>query len=264
MPHERIVRLATPLVEWHDLRLLEAAPDWSPPYRAPAARLLVPRSDWIECDLDGRRHVCDRLDGLWLTPAAPYRMRQPWRGQRSVVLVLHDAAVPGRPAAMPARLPAQAAWWLARWQARLQSAPMQALAFEESVAGFVQQVLAAASAAPAWPALPHRAVERAREFLNAEPGSAHTLAQIAAAARCSAFHLARGFRRHTGLSLHGYRTRLRMAIAVQRLAEGERDLTALALDLGYSSHSHFSAVFRRQFGCAPREVRRNLTAAMPA
>ena len=34
------------------------------------------------------------------------------------------------------------------------------------------------------------------------------------------------------------------------------DLTALALDLGFSSHSHFTAAFRRAFGRPPAEFRR--------
>jgi hypothetical protein len=33
------------------------------------------------------------------------------------------------------------------------------------------------------------------------------------------------------------------------------DLTALALDLGFSSHSHFAAAFRRAFRCTPSGFR---------
>jgi AraC-like DNA-binding protein len=33
-------------------------------------------------------------------------------------------------------------------------------------------------------------------------------------------------------------------------------LTEVALDLGYSSHSHFSAAFRALFGVTPSSVRR--------
>ena len=41
-------------------------------------------------------------------------------------------------------------------------------------------------------------------------------------------------------------------------AEGTEDLTSLALDLGFSSHSHFSTAFRRQFGRPPSAMRRAL------
>jgi len=33
------------------------------------------------------------------------------------------------------------------------------------------------------------------------------------------------------------------------------DLTMLALDTGFSSHSHFTAAFRRAFGCTPSQFR---------
>jgi AraC-like DNA-binding protein len=261
------------LLEWHELRLIEAAPAWSPEYRPASARLLLPRTRWVECELQGRRILCDPLSAVWLTPARSYRLRQPWRGQRSVVLVVraleddgldsrHDGGHPGRmrhhraPAATP--LPERAAWWLARWDARLSlGAKEQTLALEEEVATFLSSVISACTTAGRGP---HVAVERARELLNTDPAANLTLAQVAAASGCSAFHLAHCFRRQTGSTLHAYRTRLRMTQALQRLAAGERDITALALDLGYSSHSHFSAVFRRCLGAAPSTLRTNLTA----
>jgi AraC family transcriptional regulator len=55
-----------------------------------------------------------------------------------------------------------------------------------------------------------------------------------------------------------------MTMALDRLREGERDLSALALDLGYANHSHFSDVFRRSFGAAPTQVRTNLVAPPPS
>ncbi|MBA3270667.1 MAG: helix-turn-helix domain-containing protein [Acidobacteria bacterium] len=45
-----------------------------------------------------------------------------------------------------------------------------------------------------------------------------------------------------------------------RLTEPGVDLLATALDLGYSSHSHFTETFRRSFGITPSAVRGNLTA----
>jgi AraC-like DNA-binding protein len=71
----------------------------------------------------------------------------------------------------------------------------------------------------------------------------------------SPFHLARRFKRANGVGLHRYRTRLRMALALARLGDGATDLTALALDLGFNSHSHFSAAFGAHFGVAPSRAR---------
>jgi AraC-like DNA-binding protein len=86
------------------------------------------------------------------------------------------------------------------------------------------------------------------------------LEEIAHAVHSSTFHLARIFRRETGLAIHQYRNRLRLRAALQRLVEQETDLTALALRLGFGSHSHFSDAFRRAFGVAPSECRRRASA----
>jgi AraC-like DNA-binding protein len=79
---------------------------------------------------------------------------------------------------------------------------------------------------------------------------------VARAVHASPFHLARVFRERAGVPIHRYLTRLRLRAAIERLADGADDLTALALDLGFSSHGHFTDTFRREFGRTPSDVRR--------
>ena len=68
-------------------------------------------------------------------------------------------------------------------------------------------------------------------------------------------HLARSYRAVTGRPMHARLTALRLATAMGRLAEAAPDLTGLALDLGYASHSHFTEVFRRKVGVPPSAFR---------
>src|SRR5262245_6048208 len=82
------------------------------------------------------------------------------------------------------------------------------------------------------------------------------LADIAAGLGVSVFRLCRAFRRVTGTTLHEFRNRLRLAASLERIGRPCFDLTDVALDLGYSSHSHFTAAFRREFGITPSEFRR--------
>jgi AraC family transcriptional regulator len=91
-------------------------------------------------------------------------------------------------------------------------------------------------------------VQRARALLASEPSRRWTLASLARAMDSSPFHLSR------------YVLRLRLAIALQRLADGESNLMKLAGDLGFAHHSHFSARFRAVFRETPSQVRRTLTA----
>jgi len=100
-------------------------------------------------------------------------------------------------------------------------------------------------------------VEAAKAHLASRLSERITLEGVAEAAQISPFHLARLFRRHTGVPVHRYLTRLRLRASLERLAEGTPDLTELALDLGFSSHGHFTDTFRREFGRTPSEVRRH-------
>ncbi len=100
--------------------------------------------------------------------------------------------------------------------------------------------------------------EDACVVLSERMGDPLTLAKIARCVHSSPFHLARVFRRMTGLSLKQYLTRLRLRAALEPLADGEPDLTALALALGFASHSHFSDAFRREFNVTPSAFRLGL------
>jgi AraC-like DNA-binding protein len=88
----------------------------------------------------------------------------------------------------------------------------------------------------------------------------HPIAEIAQALDTSPFHLAHVFRTEVGSSPHKYLVQLRLIAALVHLRNGTRDLSKLALDLGFCHHSHFTAVFRQTLGYTPREVRRMLTA----
>jgi AraC family transcriptional regulator len=81
------------------------------------------------------------------------------------------------------------------------------------------------------------------------------LAAVGGAVNCSPFHLARQFRRATGETMSRYLLRLRLAAALHRIADGESDLARLAVELGFSHHSHFTARFRSVFGCTPARAR---------
>jgi len=74
--------------------------------------------------------------------------------------------------------------------------------------------------------------------------------------------MCRLFREQTGRTIHAYRTQLRLRTALSRLADGERDLTRLALDLGFADQSHFTNAFRRTFDVSPAVFRRSLSARL--
>jgi len=100
-----------------------------------------------------------------------------------------------------------------------------------------------------------RLAEDAQELIAATVDENLSLEAIATRLGSSPFHLARVFRRETGFSLHDYRKQLRLRLALGQLPDSGGTLSALALGLGFASHSHFTDTFRREFGVAPSVVR---------
>jgi AraC family transcriptional regulator len=77
------------------------------------------------------------------------------------------------------------------------------------------------------------------------------LPRLAGELGTSPFHLARTFKRVTGRTLHQHRLLLRLNASLAFLHDTQRDLTTIALDLGFADHSHFTSAFRQRFGTTP-------------
>jgi AraC-like DNA-binding protein len=86
-----------------------------------------------------------------------------------------------------------------------------------------------------------------REKLTEPP----TLEEIGRGVGCSPFHLSRTFSTTTGLTIPQYTRQLRMERAAELLRSGKFNVTEAALEVGYSSLSHFSQAFQETFGCCP-------------
>jgi AraC-like DNA-binding protein len=98
-------------------------------------------------------------------------------------------------------------------------------------------------------------VDRAKLALSADPARNWSLAEIGKEVGVSPVYLTQMFQKVEGIPLYRYLTRMRLIRALDLLGE-ERDLTELALELGFSSHSHFSSAFKKSFGTSPSDFRR--------
>jgi len=101
-----------------------------------------------------------------------------------------------------------------------------------------------------------RLVDRVKLVLMNDLARRWTLAEIGAELRCSPVYLTQVFQQVEGVPLYRYQLRLRLARALDLVAQYD-DLTALSLELGFSSHSHFSAAFREAYGRSPSEFRQS-------
>jgi AraC family transcriptional regulator len=103
-----------------------------------------------------------------------------------------------------------------------------------------------------------RVVNAVKLVLNEQLDSNIGLGDVARQVGCSPYHMMRLFRAHTGQTLRGYRARLRIAAALDRLADGAEDISELAHDLGFASHSHLTDTFRALLGAKPSDMRDKL------
>jgi AraC family transcriptional regulator len=100
-------------------------------------------------------------------------------------------------------------------------------------------------------------VDRAKLVLSSDLGRRWTLAEIAAGVGVSPVYLTQVFQQVEGLPLYRYQLQIRLARALDQLGSRD-DLVHLAFDLGFSSHSHFSAAFKRAYGQTPSGFQRSI------
>jgi AraC-like DNA-binding protein len=151
-----------------------------------------------------------------------------------------------------------------RLRRRLTDPAADPLAVEEAAIGLLFSVLRAALREPVegatWPgsatARNHVRVERIKALVASDPARRWTLEELAASAAVSLYHLAHVFKTCVGLSVYEYVVRARLAAALEQVVDSPADLTTIALEAGFSSHSHFTAQFRARFGTTPLELRR--------
>ncbi len=111
-------------------------------------------------------------------------------------------------------------------------------------------------------------VANAKRYIAIRATRRIRLADVGDALGISPVYVTEVFRRVEGVPFYQYALRKRLERAIRLLPEYQADLSALALDLDFASHSHFTTAFGRAFGCTPaafreraRRICRNLTSS---
>ena len=94
-------------------------------------------------------------------------------------------------------------------------------------------------------------VEQVIFLLRQNLASPPSLEELGKKIGCSHFYLSRIFSAQTGQTITQHLRQMRMEKAAELLKSGEYNVTEAALEVGYNSLSHFSAVFHETFGCCP-------------
>lgn len=105
------------------------------------------------------------------------------------------------------------------------------------------------------------AVAKAIWYIESQFQRDVSLDDVSAMAGMSKFQLSRTFTSATGYTINAYLRGRRLTEAARVLADGARDILAVALQFGYGSHEAFTRAFREHFGTTPEAVRRAGTLA---
>ena len=226
--------------------------------------------------------VADRGHAVFFTANRPYRVSHPVPGgddclvlelTRSALIEALQAvdppsaerpASPFRRAGVP--LPAHVIVRRRLLHHRIVRGVAGALEVEEGAVALLRESVRVSTGHTAHAPAPEREsmrradiAEAAQLLIASGPAERWTLRLLARRIGCSPFHLAHVFRDTVGVSIHQYQLRVRLGAALDEVVDSDRGLSAIAVDAGFTHHSHFSAAFRRAFGVTPSALRRDAT-----
>jgi AraC-like DNA-binding protein len=235
---------------------------WSDDFTVASSRMIVPLRGCFSVEQKHARLHCGAFSLLSLDNSAPYKMRRFASNQVvSLVFIPHFT-----PHVMPReaniktsiqRLPIQRVLELRAFVGVDVNGAVAVdfnnpLAVEELFAaiGFDEQITSLDREKRVTDRA-SRAVLAAQEFLAENVARKLTLTEIGHAVHASPFHLARAFKAQVGITLHQTQLQLRIVEALNSIDDGEKNLSLLAHELGFSSHAHFTLVFRKLVGFPP-------------
>jgi AraC-like DNA-binding protein len=202
---------------------------------------------------DGRAGTADGF-GYRIVYIEPFRLADAVR------------AVRGRPYPLPfVREAVLTSARLARAIGEAFRAPLEPLAVDSLVVELAEGLLAGERTRADLPIsrrVDAGAVERARQFLAAEPARAVRSAELEAVSGLTRYDLARQFRIAVGTSPHRYQLMRRLERAREAIHEA-RPLAEVACDAGFADQAHFTRAFKSAFGLTPGRYRA-LRRALPA
>jgi AraC-like DNA-binding protein len=250
-------------LQWRDSCELRSGEDFSPEFQ-----VCLPYSGLFVWHVGHDDVIADANQVLFVTAGEAFRLSGPKAAgfaeliiTPSVDLLSEIVRTPARQLgrhALFARRSCRASFAVqylcARTLHTLTTRPMDTLEQDEWLVDLLRMVLHVNAPRPVSALGTRRLIWRTKEFLEGQAAAPLRLSDIARAVDASPAYLTDLFRRHEGVPLHRYLVQLRLSRALLELPHAN-DLTALAFDLGFSSHSHFAAAFRRAFRCTPSGFR---------
>jgi AraC-like DNA-binding protein len=242
------------------------ATGWSPPETAVGYAIVFVRRGCFHRRLNGTESFVDPTVVYFERPEDEQQIAHPAGGDSCTVLYLSEAilsAIWGGEPGLPAEPLASDAVTDLRQRLLLATVTPEDIGdVTEVVVDLAAEVLRrsapkrVASGRPATASARRRIVAEAREALLENPRTG--VIDLARRVAVSPHHLSRVFKSETGVTISRYRNRLRVRLALERLAEGDLCLARLAADIGFADQAHLARVVRRELGATPSRLRERL------
>jgi AraC-like DNA-binding protein len=144
---------------------------------------------------------------------------------------------------------------------RLQRGTVDALVADETTLELVRHTLGEKrwSAPNSNGSGPRKLADRVKLLLSSDVRRRWTLSEAAKSVGVSPVYLTQAFKHAEGVPLYRYHLRMRLARSLDLLADYD-DLTDLAFELGFTSHSHFTSAFGKVYGVTPSAFQRSVRA----
>ncbi|MDP3854289.1 AraC family transcriptional regulator [Phenylobacterium sp.] len=237
-------------------------PDWTPEVLSAERQILIPIASTFYFKVGRREAICDPNQVLMIPPGLVSRDRRLADDHvRAIIITLADDHLEelvhpgGEGLARFGDLTIPASHTVQRLAAALvRGEGEDGLTIEDAALRLLRAALGApvARTETVGPR-PLRLVAAVKEML-AQATEPLSLTRIGRTLGVSPVYLAEIFHRAEGTPIGRYQRRLRLTRALALLPETD-DIAGLALDLGFSSHSHFTAAFRAAHGVTPSAYR---------
>ena len=100
-------------------------------------------------------------------------------------------------------------------------------------------------------------IQKTIDYIEEHISEEITIEELAEIAALSPFYFQRLFKRLVRKPVMEYIKLRRLARATEELLKRDKRILDIALDLGFSSHEHFTRCFKETFGVTPEEYRRS-------
>ncbi len=177
-----------------------------------------------------------------------------WLGLSSGTQPAIDDALNAAQRVFPGTPALSTLWWDLLRQHRTPAPPLAPLAAASSLVRLLVEVARCAAGSPAR-AAPSPAIIRAQEVARLHLSDDLAVATLARAANLSPSQFHARFQAEIGETPADWLRRLRLDHARRLLADHDRPITSIAMELGFPTSQYFATVFRRYIGITPRQYR---------